>query len=248
MIIAVEDNGVGIPSNLQERFSEPFMTGHGGGLGLGLSIVQTIVEGLQGSIEVSRRGLSIPSLAGQEKLNGVQIPKTSEGSRFEVRIPQIRSIKPIAPKQPSQLDGDSSAQPSTGRRVLIIDDEEMILRSLKATLVGHEVATASDAYQGLELLCGQRFDFILCDLIMPRLSGLDLIDLSRTRNPAMEVRFVLTSGGIPSEDLCKRLEASDIEFMQNPFTAAELCEMISSTPQIETDSTRSFRHARQDST
>lgn len=247
VVITVEDNGVGIPSQLQERLFEPFVTGRDGGLGLGLSIVQTIVEGLQGTIEVCHRERPAPALADRANFNGNQIPPQIEGSRFEVRIPQSRSIESIEAEQPIQLDEASSADPSAKRRVLIIDDETMILKSLEAALVDHEVTTTSDPYQGLEFLCDQRFDFVLCDLIMPQLPGLDLIENSRTKNPGLQARLVLTSGGIPSEDLCQRLETSKIEFLQKPFTTNELCKMVASTPRIETDKVKTLRGTGQSS-
>jgi CheY-like chemotaxis protein len=83
------------------------------------------------------------------------------------------------------------------RRVLIVDDEPSVLRSLRRRLGSeYQVTTAESARQALELVSGDdTFDVILCDLLMPDMSGIDLYDAVRTFRPALGDRMVFMSGG-----------------------------------------------------
>lgn len=86
-------------------------------------------------------------------------------------------------------------------RVLVVDDDLLICRSLARRLRGqHEVTIANDGSEALALLeGGQRFDLILCDVDLPRVSGPELVDRLGQRDAELAGRVVLISGkqGVP---------------------------------------------------
>jgi CheY-like chemotaxis protein len=85
----------------------------------------------------------------------------------------------------------------TRLRVLIVDDEPALTQALRRLLQrAHDVTTASDGRQALELLlAGERFDVILSDAMMPRMTGLELLEQLVQRIPEQARQFVLLSGG-----------------------------------------------------
>jgi CheY-like chemotaxis protein len=85
-------------------------------------------------------------------------------------------------------------------RVLVVDDEPLVLRAMRRLLDSHVVATAQSGDQALECLArGDEFDVILCDLMMPGMSGMELYDRIRDLGRGLERRIVLVSGGAVTE-------------------------------------------------
>src|SRR5262249_41074337 len=152
VLVEVIDTGEGIPPEILDRIFEPFFTTKpiGVGTGLGLSICQSIVSSMNGE-------LTVESQPGR-------------GSTFRVRLP-------LLVRAPGQLEELTVAEPrSASARVLVVDDESEIAAALKRFLDGeHDVTAVTSADQALRLLLGgARFDVILCDVLMPGMSGIDL--------------------------------------------------------------------------
>ena len=172
----VRDTGCGIPPELLPRLFEPFFTTKpaGRGTGLGLSICHTIITGLGGRIEVE----STPGL----------------GSTFRVVLPAAQG-KPEAP--PPAPEKPRPEPPVTRGRVLVIDDEELVGTALRRLLGRvHDVRVSTRADTALEwLLAGEQYDLILCDVMMPHLSGMDFHAVLGARLPSAQERVVFLSGG-----------------------------------------------------
>jgi hypothetical protein len=157
--VSVRDTGVGMSAEEQKQVFNPFFTTkHGsGGTGLGLAICHRIVSEHQGEITVSSR--------------------PGEGATFVVRLTAMEgaSVSPAAPSAPEV------ESPRRGR-VLVVDDELLVARSIARALRDHDVSIALDAAEALRLIeRGPAFDVILCDLMMPGVSGLDLYEQLETR-------------------------------------------------------------------
>jgi len=173
--ITVEDTGSGMDERVRARIFEPFYTTKPRelGTGLGLSLSAEIVRQHGGEIEVS-------SAPGQ-------------GSTFSVSLP-------IGQVRPSSLQGLAVPNVEAGRRrlrVLAVDDEELLLRSLERTLGRrHELVTALGGRAGLAAMEGDdRWDVVLCDLMMPDLDGQRLYETVARDRPQIARRFVFMSGG-----------------------------------------------------
>jgi len=171
--VQVEDNGPGIPPQNIRRIFDPFFTTKpvGVGTGLGLSICHGLIESMHGSISVSS--------------------EVGRGSIFTV---QLRSSKDLPAAISSKLP---SLSPHVRARVLIVDDEPLILRSVARLLKDeHDVEIAANGREALLKLAEDGpFDLILCDLMMPEMNGMDLHHEVARTDPHTARRFVFLTGG-----------------------------------------------------
>jgi PAS domain S-box-containing protein len=204
----VRDTGCGIPPELLPRLFEPFFTTKpaGRGTGLGLSICHTIVTGLGGRIEVE----STPG----------------RGSTFRVVLPAARGMPEAPPPEPEK----PRPEPAVKRgRVLVIDDEELVGTALRRLLGRvHDVRVSTRADTALEwLLAGEQYDLILCDVMMPHLSGMDFHAALGERLPSAQERVVFLSGGAFSpaaREFLARIPTG--RKLDKPFDPAVLMELL----------------------
>ncbi|MFN0131673.1 MAG: sigma-54-dependent transcriptional regulator [Phycisphaerales bacterium] len=114
-------------------------------------------------------------------------------------------------------------------RVLIIDDDPLVLATLAETLVahGHAIVVASDAQASLDMLAkGEPFDAAICDLALPGTSGMELLPQLQQSQPGMPVILISGYGTIESAVRALRLGAAD--FLAKPISDARLIESLNS--------------------
>jgi PAS domain S-box-containing protein len=176
-IIEVTDNGVGMEESVVARIFDPFFTTKplGVGTGLGLSICHGIVTALGGRITVSS--------------------EPGRGSTFRIALPPAPPHETSVP--PTSGVSDSGTRGQRRARVLVVDDEAPILGALRELLSAeHDVVLANDAEQARRAIdAGGDFDIVLCDLVMPGASGMDLYTQISVGKPALAARFVFMTGG-----------------------------------------------------
>lgn len=201
--VEIEDTGVGIPASVLPRIFDPFFTTKpsGVGVGLGLSICDRIIESFGGAITVTS--------------------KLGFGTTFKVALP-IASQLPLALHEEPSLP----AQPRS--RILMIDDEPAVGRSIRLLLApDHEVINVTRAMEGLELLAaGELFDLILCDVMMPEMSGIELHSQLVARFPAYAQRIVFMTGGAFTSQAREALEAIGAPRLEKPFTEQQLRALL----------------------
>ncbi len=171
VLLAITDTGTGMSKETISRIFEPFFTTKeiGKGTGLGLSIVYGIVKNHGGFINV--------------------YSELGKGSSFKVYLPKVtgrEEIKIVA--EPLIKGGEET--------ILIVDDEEMIF-NLAASILeeyGYNCLTAGNGAEALNIYRQkhQSIDLVLMDLVMPKMSGLELFEEMRKINP--RVRTALSSG------------------------------------------------------
>lgn len=178
-IVEVSDTGSGMSEQVLASLFSPFFTTKPSGTGLGLSICHGIVSSLGGEI-------SIESEKGK-------------GSTFRVALPPAPPDAP-AHRGPSTVPPTPSCAERPGR-VLIIDDEPLVGASLRRLLgAEHQVTFEVDARRALERIeRGERFDLILCDLMMPNMTGMDFYDALHERRPDELERVMFLTGGAVTE-------------------------------------------------
>lgn len=204
VLLQVSDDGAGIPAAELPRIFESFRTSkrRRGGTGLGLSIVREVVTAAGGSIEVQ----SEPGV----------------GSVFSVRIP-------IAREAQDEAAGPPSRSLSGRRRVLLVDDEVLVLSALERGLrAHHDVWTAPSGEAALELLhsLGGEIDVILCDLMMPGMDGEQTLSEVFRHYPALEARAAVLSGGATTMGQRSFLATTAIPIIMKPTRLASLLNAI----------------------
>jgi CheY-like chemotaxis protein len=196
----VRDTGKGIPQENRELIFEPFFTTNvaGKGSGLGLAICRSIVNTLGGRIEVSSE-LGI-------------------GTRFTVSLPSTNVE--VSPRVQSAPEAPMMVAPRG--RVLIVDDEALIREGLRELLGDQHVVTI--AASGCEARAiverGGAFDVILCDLMMPNVSGMDFHAWLNRRDPVLASRVVFMSGGISTPKASSYLASVDNLKLDKPFDSS----------------------------
>jgi PAS domain S-box-containing protein len=202
--VRVVDDGHGMDTDTLERIFDPFFTtkSPGEGTGLGLSVVHGLVVDHGGTIRVE----SAPG----------------KGTTFEVLLPGVDGEvqAPVAPASPRTQRG--------GRRLLLLDDENVLVRSTEELLrrAGYDVQGFTRADDLLAVLSGKplAYDLVLTDYNMPRLSGLDVAERVHALRPELPV--ILLSGHIPERLKQDAARAGVAQVIYKPCALDDLCEVI----------------------
>ncbi len=204
-VVEITDSGKGIPPALRSRIFDPFFTTKpvGVGTGLGLSICHGIVTSFGGEISVQ--------------------PGPRRGTTFRVALPGMVTQPSVAPQE--------SAPPLSARgrgRVLIIDDDVLVGVGLRRLLSReHDVTLATSGEQGLEMVrAGPAFDVILCDLMLPDLTGMDLHAEVRRSMPGQAERFVFMTGGAFTAAAREFLDKIPNRRFDKPFQAEAVRALV----------------------
>lgn len=205
-VVEVSDTGSGIPASALSRLFDPFFTTKpvGVGTGLGLSICHGIVTSLHGEITVDTR--------------------VGHGTTFRVTLP------PAGPAAVTRAAAPASPPPATlprRGRILMVDDEPMVSRALCRLLSGeHLVVVEETAESALNRVSdGERFDLILCDLMMPVMTGIDLHRALTERFPEQARRIVFLTGGAFTPRARAFLETPGITHLNKPIDSDRLREL-----------------------
>lgn len=201
-IIVVSDNGSGMPEDIRTRIFDPFFTTKdpGKGTGLGLAITRQIITQLAGTISVTTRAC--------------------EGTSMTVRLPLA------APQALSIARLPVAVQESA--RLLIIDDEPALLRAMKRHLRDYEVDTVTSGIQALGLLQTNHYDLILCDVMMPEMTGPELyfqVEAQFAQDVAR--RIVFMTGGAFLPEQAKALKQTGCRTLPKPIGAALVLQQLS---------------------
>jgi PAS domain S-box-containing protein len=206
--IEVRDTGSGMSPEHLEKLFEPFFTTKpvGVGTGLGLSICHDIVTGFGGRMEVES--------------------EVGKGTTFRVVLPAAPTASlPVEAPAPSLA-------PAASRRgrILVVDDEPMIGMAIRRTLQReHEVVVLTSAREAhARLTGGERFDVILCDVMMPEMSGMDLHQELTSQAPELAERFVFLTGGAFTSNARAFLGSVRNHRLEKPFSSQELRGLVQS--------------------
>lgn len=118
-----------------------------------------------------------------------------------------------------------------GRRILIVDDDEMVLIALEELLQpeGYEVHTVPRAREALEILEQEDFDLLILDVIMPEMSGFELCRKIREMDKCKETPIVFLTAKSREEDRVQGLEAGASVFLSKPIPPEKLIDIVSDT-------------------
>ncbi len=201
--LRAEDSGAGIPADIVERIFEPFFTTKtaGQGTGLGLAVVHSIVQGVDGAIDVES--------------------EPAKGTTFTVFLPASSAPRAIARPRPRE-----STSRGDGSRVLLCEDEPAVRQMTKRILErgGYHVTEVGSPTLAIEELLKSRFDLLLTDVIMPQMNGKELADRVRELAPRLPLLFISGyTGGVLAN---QGLGDDSVHLLRKPFEPNELLERV----------------------
>jgi PAS domain S-box-containing protein len=205
VIAEIRDSGVGMTEEVKRRLFTPFFTTKppGVGTGLGLSICHRILTAIGGTIEVQTRA-------------GV-------GTTFRVSLPASHAS--IVDDAPSPADDVARSRRG---RVLVVDDEPMVAIVLEYLLSDHhdvEVVNAAALALG-RIERGEVYDVILCDLMMPQMTGMDLYEAVRDIAPEQARRMIFLTGGAFTARAREFLDSVENTRVEKPFDPRRLKTLV----------------------
>ncbi|HEX7185049.1 MAG TPA: ATP-binding protein [Thermoanaerobaculia bacterium] len=216
-LIRVRDNGIGVPPDVLGRVFEPFVQSDGslarseGGLGIGLTLVRSLVEMHGGTVEAHSPGLG-------------------QGSEFTVRLPvRIPQTVPEANGRPAETGAFSPARPV---RVLVVEDNIDAAESL-ATLLriwGHEVHVVHDGLEALDAAREKQPEVVLLDIGLPGLDGYQVAQRLREEGLDGALLVAMTGYGQPEDRRRSREAGIHHHFVKpvEPFVLKSLLADIAS--------------------
>src|SRR5882724_1886506 len=209
-VLSVEDEGVGIATDMLPKIFGLFVQGEHtldraqGGIGIGLTLVRSLVELHGGRVTAESPGSGL-------------------GSVFTVSLPRV--------ELPTKVEGTDARPPVIRRRVLIVEDNDDAREMLKTLLEheGHEVFEAVDGTEGVRAASRHRPDVALVDVGLPILDGYEVARFIRRQDHQPQRLVALTGYGQP-DDRRRALDAGFDEHLVKPVDADQLSELLRRLP------------------
>ncbi len=215
-VLRVRDDGIGIALDQQEKIFDRFvqldssLERFAGGLGIGLTLVKTLVELHAGSVAASSAGLG-------------------KGSEFTIRLPLAPPPPPAPQRRPASA---AETAPQTPRRILVVDDNADAAESLALILRlrGHEVRTADRGQTAIEIGAEFHPQVVVLDLGMPGLNGYDTARRMRSEAWGKQALLIALTGWGQPEDVQRSAEAGFDHHLTKPADLERLARLIDGVP------------------
>jgi signal transduction histidine kinase len=205
VVVEINDDGPGIPEDMQAKIFDPFFTTKevGKGTGLGLTVAYAIVQEHGGRIWLESR--------------------PGAGASFYVELPVSGKAR-LAPASHTAGPVDAVA----GASILVVEDEEALATAVMDALRDAEyvVDWAADGEQAFEKVQANRYDLVICDLRMPRLDGRAFYRSLSQAVPAMSKRVVFVTGDVAGTDAEQFLNESGCRWLAKPFRLGDLLRAV----------------------
>ncbi|TXT41679.1 MAG: multi-sensor hybrid histidine kinase [Comamonadaceae bacterium] len=214
LLIEVEDSGIGISTEDQQRIFEPFVQlgqqGDGKGTGLGLTITRQFAQLMGGQ-------LSLESVPGKGSLFRVELP-LHEVAQADIAKPEVAGTGAVVGRVPGQPD----------YRILIIEDqlENQLLLVKLMELIGLPVRVADNGQQGVEMFQSWHPHLIWMDRHMPVMDGMEAMRQIRRLPGGTEVKIVAVTASAFKEQRSEMLAAGMDDFVRKPYRFNEIYESL----------------------
>jgi signal transduction histidine kinase len=201
--LSVTDTGCGMTDEVRERAFEPFFTTKPVGKGTGLGLSQIFGFAHQSGGEV-----------------GIE-SELGKGTTVSLYLPRTEAVAPV--RLHPQAMGAESEPTVPGARILLVEDDPRVRAATVGALedLDYQPASCSSGAEAIELFDANEFDLVISDVIMPEMTGPELIRILKARKPEMAVLFVTGYVGEgESEDLI------GYELLRKPFTVGALASAV----------------------
>jgi two-component system cell cycle sensor histidine kinase/response regulator CckA len=218
VMLSVRDTGTGMTEDVKNRLFQPFFTTKPYGTGLGLATCRTIVEQSDGYIDVS-------SEIGKGTTFKIYFPRVEPP--LGVAAKPIQNVPSLRRAGPLRVIEDVPLMPSESTlRILVVDDEisirqfttEMLTRS------GYEVDSAADGAAGWEALQAKRYDLLITDNFMPKVTGIELV--KKIHAGSMNLPVIMATAIFPQEEFQSHPWLESIPTLLKPFRGTELLSTV----------------------
>ena len=212
VVVAIRDNGIGIPDGLSPKIFEMFtQANHGlerqhGGLGIGLALVKRLVEMHEGEVTAGAN-------------------PAGRGSEFRVTLPLLAAPKTV---EASTYASNISSTANASLRVLVVDDNKDSAETLSMLLqiLGNDVSSAFDGEQALEMVKELKPDVVLLDIGLPKLNGYEVAKLIRLEPWGHRALLVAITGWGQTEDKALSREAGFDHHLVKPVDPDALLKLM----------------------
>jgi signal transduction histidine kinase len=208
VVLEINDDGPGVPADVQPKVFDPFFTTKdiGKGTGLGLTVAYAIVQEHGGRIHLeSHAGL---------------------GASFFIELPVSGGAREFVPQKDRAAPVEGTA--GEGASILLVEDEAPLAAVVGEALreAGYAVEQADDGEQALQKVRTKAFDLIVCDLKMPKLDGQTFFRMLAGTAPALARRVLFVTGDVAGTDAEAFLERSGCRWLAKPFRLADLLKAV----------------------
>jgi len=202
VVLEINDDGPGVPAELQGKIFDPFFTTKevGKGTGLGLTVAYAIVQDHGGRLR-----LQSPGGRGASFL--VELPASDGG---------VRAVEAAPAEEP--------AVGAAGAPVLLVEDEPALASAVAEALsdAGFRVDCAGDGEEALSRMRERSYDLVICDLKMPRLDGPAFYRALAESAPGLARRVLFVTGDVAGTDAERFLQDSGCRWLAKPFRLGDL--------------------------
>jgi len=208
VILEINDDGPGIPEDLQPKIFDPFFTTKevGKGTGLGLTVTYAIVQEHGGRLRLESR--------------------PNAGASFYVELPISGGKLGPAPGGRTPLDSGTDAV--VGASILVVEDEAKLASAVVDALrdAGYIVQHAANGEEALAQVKTDAFDLVICDLKMPKLDGRAFYKMLAAAAPGLSKRVIFVTGDLADTDAEEFLEESGCRWLAKPFRLGDLLRAV----------------------
>jgi signal transduction histidine kinase len=208
VVLEINDDGPGIPDEVQPKIFDPFFTTKdvGKGTGLGLTVAYAIVQEHGGRIRLESR--------------------PGAGASFYVELPVTGARLSQSPAIGARLR--APVEGVAGASILVVEDETALANAVTDALrdAGYIVGRSADGEEALIEVKARQFDLVICDLKMPRLDGKAFYRALGEARPSLARRVIFVTGDVAGTDAEQFLVESGCRWLAKPFRLADLLRAV----------------------